>query len=219
VLVLDLAGEPAALAARAQGRAEQLWAAPIDILVNTGGISSRSPAEDTTLEVDGRVMAVNFGGPVALTKGVLPSMLAQGSGHVVVISSVQGRLAIPFRTSYAAAKHALHGFFESLRAEVADRNVKVTMVLPGYVKTKLSLNAVTGKGTSYAKMDATTAKGMDPDELAQRILFAVAAGEHELVACDALTKAAILARSLAPNALAAYMVKRAKKGWKGLKQE
>lgn len=225
VLVLDLATDPAVLRAQAAGEAQRLWGAPVDVLVNNGGISSRSPAEETTLEVDSRVMAVNFLGPVALTKGVLPRMLQCGGesggsgGHLVVISSVQGRLAIPFRTSYAAAKHALHGFFESLRAEIADRHVKVTMVLPGYVKTSLSLNAVTGKGSSYAKMDPTTAKGMDPDDLAAAILAAVATGQDELLACDAKTKAAVLARALLPDALSAYMAKRAAKGWKELKQE
>lgn len=226
VLVLDLAADPAVLRAQAAGEAQRLWGAPVDVLVNNGGISSRSPAEETTLEVDSRVMAVNYLGPVALTKGVLPRMLQDqgesgesGGGHLVVVSSVQGRLAIPFRTSYAAAKHALHGFFESLRAEVADRHVKVTMVLPGYVKTSLSLNAVTGKGSSYAKMDPTTAKGMDPDDLAAAILAAVATGQDELLACDAKTKAAVLARALLPNALSAYMAKRAAKGWKELKQE
>jgi len=184
-----------------------------------GGISSRSPCEDTSLAVDLKLMAVDYIAPVALTKSVLPSMLSRRSGHIVVVSSVQGRLAIPFRTSYGGAKHALHGFFESLRAEVADRGVKVTLVLPGYVRTSLSLNAVTGSGQAYAKMDATTAKGMDPAELATKILEAVAMEQDEVLACDLKTKAAIAARALLPGTLSKYMASRAKKGWKELKAD
>ena len=235
VLPFDLAEDPKKLQTKGI-EAAALWGADaVDILVNNGGISSRSAAELTDLDVDQRVMAIDYLAPVALTKGVLPAMLARGekvagadtggrkpwkeatvgrSGHVVVVSSVQGKLAIPFRTSYAAAKHALHGFFESLRAEVAARDVKVTMVCPGYVKTNLSLNAVTGSGKIYSKMDENTAKGMEPAVLAKKILEAVAIGEHEVMACDFKTKAAIFARTLLPGPLASYMVSRAKKGWK-----
>lgn len=231
VLPFDLAEDAAALQAKG-AKAAALWGVEgVDILVNNGGISSRSAAEKTSLDVDQKVMAIDYLAPVALTKGVLPAMLARGektaaskkpwkeravggAGHVVVVSSVQGRLAIPFRTSYAAAKHALHGFFEALRPEVAARDVKVTLVCPGYVKTSLSLNAVTGSGKAYAKMDDSTAKGMEPAALADAILAAVATGEHELMACDTKTKAAVIARTLLPAPLASYMVSRAKKGWK-----
>jgi len=112
VLPFDLAEAPAALVHRG-GEAAALWGgAAVDVLVNNGGISSRSPAEDTAVEVDAKVMHVDYLAPVALAKGVLHGMLAQHSGSLVVVSSVQGRLALPFRTSYAGAKHALHGFFE-----------------------------------------------------------------------------------------------------------
>jgi len=95
---------------------------------------------------------------------------------------------------------------------------QVTLVLPGYVKTSLSVNAVTGSGASYAKMDATTAQGMEPADLARAILEAVATGENEVLACDLKTKLAILARALIPDTLAKYMASRAKKGWKELRK-
>lgn len=128
------------------------------LVVLWDGPHSRSPAEMTEIDVDKKLMAIDYFAPVALTKSVLPSMLERRKGHLVVTSSVQGRLAIPFRTSYAAAKHALHGYFESLRAEIADRDIGVTIVCPGYVRTELSKNAMTGDGSAHSKMDATTAK-------------------------------------------------------------
>ena len=83
------------------------------------GVSSRSGVLNTTLQTDTRIMAINFMSPVALTKAVLPGMVQRGFGHVVVISSVQGKFGLPYRSSYAASKHALHGYFDSLRSEVA----------------------------------------------------------------------------------------------------
>lgn len=219
VLPFDLAADPEVLLGKGK-EAAALWGGDlVDVLVNNGGISSRGACEDTSLGVDAKLIAVDYLAQVAIAKGALGPMLKRRSGHLVVVSSVQGRLAIPFRTSYSGAKHALHGFFESLRAEVADRGVKVTMVLPGYVATSLSLNAVTGSGGSHGKMDPTTAQGMAPEVLAQRILGAIATEQDELLACDLKTKAAIIARALLPGTLAKYMQSRAKKGWKELRED
>lgn len=191
--------------------AAKCWNRPVDVLVNNAGISSRGAAVDTTLAVDSEVMHVDFVAPMALTKGVLPDMLERKQGQIIVISSVQGRLGIPFRTSYAAAKHALQGFFDALRPEVADANVGVLVVSPGYVRTALSLNAVTGSGAKYAKMDETTAKGMAPEELAAKIIDAATRGKSELIVADLKTRAAIVARTLAPNLLIKMLVSRARK--------
>ena len=91
---------------------------PIDILINNGGLSQRALALDATPEVERTLMEVDYFAPVALTKAVLPAMRARRNGHVVVISSVMGYVGTPGRSTYAAAKHALHGYFDSLRAEV-----------------------------------------------------------------------------------------------------
>jgi dehydrogenase/reductase SDR family protein 7B len=133
-----------------------------------GGVSSRSLAEDMDWEVDERIMLVNYLGPVALTKAVLPGMIESRSGSIVGVSSVQGLVGLPGRTAYSASKHAMHGFFDGLRAEVASRGVSVTLLCPGYVRTALSENAVTADGGKHGEMDETTAKGMDPDALATR---------------------------------------------------
>lgn len=151
----------------------------IDVLVNNGGISQRSLAQDTAFEVDQQMMNVNYLGTVAVTKAVLPIMLTHQLGHFVTITSLTGKFGTPLRSSYAASKHALHGFFDSLRAELASTPIKVTLICPGYIRTNISINALTGSGAKQGTMDEATGKGMDPDELAIRILNAVEKGKEE----------------------------------------
>ena len=152
----------------------------VDILVNNGGISQRSLAKNTTLEVDKKLMAVNYFGTVALTKALLPSMLTHHLGHIVTITSLTGKFGSPFRSSYAASKHALHGFFDSLRAELAaDSAIKVTLICPGFIHTNVSVNALTGAGEKLGTMDEATEKGMAPERLARKILGAIEKGSEE----------------------------------------
>ncbi|XP_070579365.1 dehydrogenase/reductase SDR family protein 7-like [Ptychodera flava] len=184
----------------------------IDILINNGGISFRGTAVDTTLDVDRRLMDVNYFGAVALTKGVLPCMLSNGSGHIVAVSSVQGKMAIPFRTAYTASKHALQAFFDSLRAELANRDIHVTIVSPSYIKTNLSLNAVNPDGSKYGIMDSTIQNGMSTEYVANKILQAVAHKEIDVVLGPITHKAAIYLRTLVPGIFAKVMEARAKKG-------
>jgi short-subunit dehydrogenase len=152
----------------------------IDILINNGGISQRSKVEETDLEVDRKIMEVNYFGAVALTKCVLPYLLKQKSGHIVVISSVTGIFGFPMRSAYAASKHALHGFFETLRTEVLDRNVGVTIVCPGRIKTDISYHALTKDGKEHGKMDEGQEKGIPADVCARKILSAIKKGKKEI---------------------------------------
>ncbi|MGF1586261.1 MAG: SDR family oxidoreductase [Bacteroidales bacterium] len=145
----------------------------IDILINNAGRSQRSFAKETPLEIDRTIMELNFFSKVALTKLVLPHMLKNRSGHIVVISSISGKFGFPMRTAYSASKHAVQGFFESLRAELVNDNIGVTIVSPGRVKTMISLNAITSSGGTYDKMDAGQAEGMPADECATRIVKAI----------------------------------------------
>ncbi|MEO6726116.1 MAG: SDR family oxidoreductase [Blastocatellia bacterium] len=153
----------------------------VDILVNNGGISHRSLVAETLFDVDLAVMNTNYFGSIALTKAVLPAMLARSSGHIVVISSLMGYLDTPLRSAYAASKHALHGYFDSLRAEVWRQNVKITLICPGFVKTQISLNALTADGSKHAKMDNTQAKGISAERCAAKILNAVGRGREEVM--------------------------------------
>jgi short-subunit dehydrogenase len=83
------------------------------------------------------------------------------------------------RSSYAASKHALHGFFDSLRAELGHTPIQVTLICPGFVRTNVSLNALTGDGSRQNKMDDATDKGMQPERLARKILRAIEQGKEE----------------------------------------
>lgn len=152
----------------------------IDILINNGGVSQRSRALNTGIEVDERLMRVNYLGTVALTKAVLPGMLKHQLGHIVTVTSLTGKFGSPLRSSYAASKHALHGFFDSLRAELADTPVRITLICPGFVRTNISINALTGDGAPQGAMDEATAKGMRPEVLARKILRAIRNQREEL---------------------------------------
>lgn len=151
----------------------------VDILVNNGGISQRALARETTLEVDKKLMAVNYFGTVALTKALLPHMLVHQLGHIVTITSLTGKFGSPYRSSYAASKHALHGFFDSLRAELHDAHIQITLICPGFVRTNVSKNALKGDGAALGTMDDATEKGMAPERLAYKILNAIEQGKEE----------------------------------------
>lgn len=152
----------------------------IDILVNNGGISQRSYTKDTPLDIDRKIMEINFFGTVALTKSVLPIMLKQQSGHIVTTSSIAGKFGFYFRSAYAASKHALHGFFESLRMEIYKDNINVLLVCPGKIQTNISLNAVTGDGSTHGKMDESTDKGLSAEACAQQILDGIKNNKEEI---------------------------------------
>ena len=153
----------------------------IDILINNAGISQRSAAKDTQFEVDKKIMEVNFLGAVALTKAVLPSMLGRQKGQIVAISSVMGKLGTPRRSAYAASKHALHGYFDSLRAELHSEGIKVTIICPGYVHTNVTINALTADGSPNKKMAEATRKGLAPDVFAEKALRAISRQKEEVL--------------------------------------
>jgi dehydrogenase/reductase SDR family protein 7B len=152
----------------------------IDVLVNNGGISQRALTKDAPLEIDRKIMEVNFFGTVAITKSVLPYFLKQQSGQIIVISSISGKFGFYFRSAYSASKHALHGFFESLRMEVDKDNIKVLLVCPGKIRTNISVNAVTASGEKHNKMDPGTDEGMNAEQCALKIIQGVEKGKEEL---------------------------------------
>ncbi len=179
----------------------------IDVMVHNAGVSQRSFVRDTSLDVYQRIMDVDFFSTVALTKAVLPYMTSQKSGHFIVISSVAGKVGTPMRSGYNAAKHALHGFYDSLRAEVFEDNIRVTVVCPGYIKTNVSLNALDSHGQKYGQMDANQEKGMPADACALVILDAAAQDQKEVVIGGLTERAAVYLRRLWP-ALLFKMVRR-----------
>lgn len=152
----------------------------IDYLFNNGGVSQRSLAVETDMSVIRKIMDINFFGTIALTKAVLPAMIDRNSGHIVVTSSVMGKFGTRMRSTYAASKHALHGWFDCLRQEVADHSINVTLVCPGFIKTNVTVNALKGDGSKLGEMSQGQEHGMSPEECAQKMLAGVAKRKDEL---------------------------------------
>jgi short-subunit dehydrogenase len=152
----------------------------IDILINNGGISQRSLVKDTALDVDRRLMEVNYFGAVALTKFLLPHFIKRKVGHFVNVSSLTGKFGTPYRSGYAASKHALHGFFDAVRAEHYTDNIKVTMICPGFIHTPITYAALTGDGSALNKMDEAQYKGKPADWCARKIVRAIESKKEEV---------------------------------------
>lgn len=145
----------------------------VDVLVNNGGISQRSLALETPVEIDRRILQINYISHVTLTKLVAPWMVARNQGTIVVITSLTGKWGFFLRSAYAASKHALHGFFESLRLELEPHHIQVSLVTPGFIATNISKNAIDAEGNASGEMDAYQAQGLAPDLCAQQILEGV----------------------------------------------
>lgn len=152
----------------------------VDILINNGGISQRSLIAGTALSVDRRIMEVNYFGAIALTKNILPHFLSRKQGHFVNISSLTGKFGTPYRSGYAASKHALHGFFDAVRAEHYRDNIKVTMICPGFIHTPITLSALTADGAPLNKMDEAQFKGKPADWCAAKIVRAIEKQKEEV---------------------------------------
>lgn len=152
----------------------------VDLLINNAGLTHRALIRETGLDVFRRIMEVNFFGALALTQAVLPSMLERGSGHIALMGSPAGKYATPLRSGYCAAKYAAHGFFESLRSEVAGDGIGVTVIIPGPIRTNVTLNAITGDGGTFGKMEDGIANGISPEDCAKAVLAGLAAGEDEI---------------------------------------
>ncbi|KAM9746634.1 dehydrogenase/reductase SDR family member 7B isoform 2-T2 [Menidia menidia] len=183
----------------------------VDVLINNAGISYRGNILDTHISVHRDVMETNYFGPVALTQALLPAMVERRSGHIVVISSVQGKIAIPYRSAYAASKHATQAYFDCLRAEVEHFGIPVTVISPGYIRTNLSVNAVTGDGSTYGVLDKTTATGWDPIHVAHAVLKAVRQRSKDVVLAGPLPTVAVYLRTLWPALFFKLMSSRAHK--------
>jgi short-subunit dehydrogenase len=153
----------------------------VDSLYHFGGISQRSFANETPLSVDRKIFEVNYFGTIALTKAVLPEMIKNGGGHIAVTSSIVGKFGFPYRSSYSASKHALHGFFESLRAENVKNNIKVSVIIPGRIRTNISVNAVNKEGKTHSKMDEGQEKGMSAEKSAAIICRDLKKEKKEIV--------------------------------------
>lgn len=153
----------------------------IDLLINNGGVSQRSPALDTNPEVERKILETNYFGAVALTKKVLRVMIRNGGGNIAVTSSITGKFGFKLRSSYAASKHALHGYFESLRLELESKNIYITIVCPGRVKTNISKSAYAGDGLKHSKMDEGQQSGISAVKCSEQYIRAIEKDKKEVL--------------------------------------
>ena len=156
------------------------WQGRIDVLINNAGISQRGRAADSEMSVVRRIMEVNYFGLVDLTIRVLPAMRAQGRGHIVNISSVAGYVSTPLRSTYCASKHAVRSWSDSLRSELHGEDIAVTVVVPGYVATEISAQALQEDGQSKGQSDSDTAKGLTVEEAVKVIMRGLVARRREV---------------------------------------
>ncbi|RZK59516.1 MAG: SDR family oxidoreductase [Pedobacter sp.] len=166
----------------------------IDILINSGGISQRSLALETDLKTEQRFLNINFWGTVILSKAVLPQMLAQNSGSIVCVSSLVGKFGTRYRSAYAASKHALHGYFDSLRIELDHPNIHIMLACPGFIRTNVTINALTADGSTQGTMDDAQENGMSPAACAKQMIKAINAKKEEVYIGGKETKGVLLKR-------------------------
>jgi short-subunit dehydrogenase len=176
-LVMDLADQASIEAA--WNRLQEM-PREVEVLINNAGMTQRALVSETRMEVYRHLLEVNFLAAVDLTKKVLPGMLERGSGQIVAVSSLMGKFASPQRSGYAAAKHALQGFMDALRAEVHAAGILVLVASPGFVNTDVSRNALRGDGTPHGKMDPAQAAAISAERCAGQIIAAMAKGRAEV---------------------------------------
>lgn len=179
----------------------------IDVLVNNAGISQRSLAKNTDIEVDRRIMELDYFSIVSLTKSLLPHMMEKKQGLIISISSIAGKMGTPMRTAYCAAKHALIGFMDALRAEVHADNIKVMVVTPGSVQTDISVNALEGDGKKHNVTDPLIANGFTVEECVKRIIRGIKNETPELLIAKGKEKMAVYVRRFYPTLLFKMMTK------------
>ena len=195
----------AAACARAMAQVLHVWGR-IDVLINNAGITHRSAWRRTDAAVTRRVMEVNFFGSVHCARAALDALIAS-RGLIIVISSVAGFAPLIARTGYAASKHALHGFFESLRVELIDDGVEVLIACPSFIDTGIDRNALGGDGMPARHAQEIVGERARPEDIAAQVLCAAARGKRLLLP-GRMAKLAWWVSRLAPRYYARTMARR-----------
>lgn len=152
----------------------------IDIVIANAGISQRSLFYETDFEVIDAILTTNLSSTLFLIRALLPGMRKQGSGTIGIVSSIVGRFGTPMRAVYSASKHGLHGFCESLAAEVYHDNISISLIIPGFVRTEISRHSLTGDGRTHGIMDANQSSGIAPEVCARRIVAGLRKKKKEI---------------------------------------
>lgn len=171
------------------------------MLINNAGLSQRALITETSMQTERAIMEIDYFSQVFLTKLVLPTFIAQKSGRIAYISSVAGLLGTQYRATYSAAKAAIHMWANSLRAEVAQDGVKVSVIFPGFVKTNVSFNALNGAGKPQAHQDEAIENGLEADDFAKQTVSALLNGQEYIVVGGAKEKLGVWVSRLSPKTL------------------
>ena len=161
----------------------------VDIFVANAGVSQRSAAIDTDMSVYREIIDIDLTAQIAATQALLPHVSERGSGHLLFISSIAGKVGVPMRTAYCAAKFGLAGYADALRAELSQSGVQVHVIYPGSVATDVSRNALTSDGSKRGRSDSVIDNGIPPAEAAKRIVDAVELNQREIIVANGMEEA------------------------------
>ena len=178
----------------------------ISQVFHCGGVSQRALANETNMLTSRKIMEVNFFSTINLTNLILPSMIKRGEGDLIIISSLAGKFGAPLRSSYAASKHALHGYYESLRHEVSKHGINIIIITPGFIDTQISKNALMGDGKKYQVQEQGISSGTPVEKCVDQILRAVVKKKKE-VRVGGFETISILIKRLSPNLLSTLVAR------------
>lgn len=165
------------------------WKGGVDLAVANAGISQRSTALETDMRVYREIIEVDLIAQIAFAQGLIGPMSVRGRGRLAFISSIAGKVGVPMRTAYSAAKFGLAGYADALRGELSQSGVSVHAIYPGSIRTEVSRNALTADGSVRGKSDKAIDEGIDPDVAATEMLDAIAAGTREIIVAQGAEKA------------------------------
>uniref|UniRef100_W5MY21 Dehydrogenase/reductase SDR family member 7C n=1 Tax=Lepisosteus oculatus TaxID=7918 RepID=W5MY21_LEPOC len=171
----------------------------VDVLISNASMKVKAPVQTLSLEMDKKIMDTNYFGPITLTKGLLPSMTSRRTGHLVLVNSIQGKLAMPFRTAYAASKHAAQAFFDCLRAEVEEYGISVSTISPTFIRSYHLQPEQANWEKNIWKYSKKLSHGVHPVEVADEILRTVSRKKKEVLMANPVPRAALYIRSFFPG--------------------
>ena len=171
----------------------------IDFFINCGGVGQKGFVEENPIDVDRKVFEVNFFGGIALTKAVIPIMKSQGFGHIVAVSSLLGKFGLSEYATYSASKHALYGYYETLRQELLSDGIHVNILCPGTVNTRVTYNFILPDGSKFNEAMPAQENGMLPSTFAKHALTALRKNKQHAVIASLSERIALLFKQYFPN--------------------
>lgn len=165
------------------------WKGGVDIAVANAGVSQRSRALKTHIQVYRDIIDIDLTSQIAFSQGLIGHMAERGSGNLLFISSIAGKVGVPMRTAYSAVKFGLAGYADALRAELSINGVSVHTIYPGSVATDVARNALLADGEKRGKSDKAIDEGIPAADAAKVMIDGVAAGEREIIVAQGFEEA------------------------------